>query len=394
MKRCLALLTPILVLLLLLLLLPATAVAAPNATAKFDRAIDRLVAKGYPQALEAYFTSLGTNPDLGFRWAGTSAERAVSMKVKKTLQACGLYGVNLERVPVDVFEFESASVTVGDRVMTASAFAGIPPTAPGGIEAEVVYVGSGSAAEFDAAGDVSGKLVICDLAMTDWWFNWPGAEAAMRGAAGVILTYGTDDSYYSHSPDALGSFDATYQFDWAPMVYISKSDGDWLKAELAEATTGGQALNAKMVYKARVKLADDGGYGYNVIATLRGRVRDGQKTVFVAHQDAHFRAGMDDTAALVNMLTIAKAMRISGYHPQHDVVFLATTGEEFGYTNCYYDWLTGAWWAATQSHRDWAGKVRAVLNLELMGLKDAPLGGPCSEELQSWLTALAADNGD
>jgi hypothetical protein len=390
MRRCLALSIPLLV--LLLLLLPTAAVAAPDATGRFDRAIDRLIDKGYPQGLEEYFVSLGTNPDLGFRWAGTSAERAVSMRVKHALQACGLHNVRLERVPVDVFEFKHASVKVGDRVMTASTFAGVPPTSRHGIKGEVVYVGSGSAAEFDAVGDVSGKLVLCDLAMNLWWFNWPGAEAAWRGAAGVIMTYGTDDSYYSYSPDALGSFDATYQFDWAPMVYISKADGDWLKAQLAAAGEAKTAVKARMVYKARVTLADEGGYGYNVIATLRGRCRDGQKIVFAAHQDAHFRAGMDDTSALVNMLTIAKAMRISGYRPYHDVVFLATCGEEFGYTDCYYDWLTGAWWAATHSHRDWAGKVRAVLNLELMGLKDAPLHGPCSEELQGWLTALATEH--
>src|SRR5512140_1925638 len=33
----------------------------------FDQAIDGLFAAGYPQALESYFCSLGTDPELGFR---------------------------------------------------------------------------------------------------------------------------------------------------------------------------------------------------------------------------------------------------------------------------------------------------------------------------------------
>jgi hypothetical protein len=109
-----------------------------------------------------------------------------------------------------------------------------------------------------------------------------------------------------------------------------------------------------------------------------------------AHQDAHFRAGIDDTAALANMLTIAKAMRASGHRPKTTVVFLATAGEEFGYTNAYYEWLTGAWWAATRAHKDWAGRVRAMLNLESMAVKEAPLTMRFNPELKPWLERLVS----
>ena len=109
------------------------------------------------------------------------------------------------------------------------------------------------------------------------------------------------------------------------------------------------------------------------IGELPGERRDGQMVVMAAHQDAHFRAGVDDTAALANMLTVAKAMRASGHRPKTTVVFLATAGEEFGYTNAYYEWLVGAWWAVTRAHPDWAGRVRAMINLESMAVKEAPL---------------------
>jgi hypothetical protein len=113
-----------------------------------------------------------------------------------------------------------------------------------------------------------------------------------------------------------------------------------------------------------------------------------------AHQDAHFRAGADDTAALVNMLTIAKAMRASGYQPKTTVVFLATAGEEFGYTGSYYEWIVGAWWAATRAHADWAGRVRAMLNFESMAVKGAPLGLRSNPELKPWLERLASRSPD
>jgi N-acetylated-alpha-linked acidic dipeptidase len=395
MRRLALLVLPVLV---LLLLLPVAAVGSPNATQNFDRSVDRLYSQGFPQGLERYFVSLGTNPDLGFRWAGTSAERAVAMRTLKELKAAGLRGVKLEAVPVDVFDFKSAGVTAGGQTFMASSFAGTPPTGPEGITADVIYVGNGTKAAFDAAeaayGPVEGKLVLMDLDFaTAIWMSLPGAEAAFRGALGVIMTYG-DGGYYWYADDALGSFDATYNMDWAPMVYISKTDGDVLRAAVKAANDAGTPYAATMVCDTDVTLAEDGGTAYNVIATLPGRARDGQANVISAHLDAHFRAGMDDTAALVNMLTIAKAMSNSGYKPAHDIIFLATAGEEFGYTNCYYDWLAGSWYAATHTHRDWAGKVRAFIGLELMGLKDAKLRSNTSEELVGLLGKVAADNPD
>jgi len=384
--------------LILLLLLPVAATAAPNATAKFDRALDKLFQQGYPQGLEEYFVSLGTNPDLGFRWAGTSAEKAVAERTYKALKAAGLRDVKYEPVPVDVFDFKRAAVTTASGLdYVASSFAGTPPTGPAGITADLVYVSNGTKAAFDAAeaasGPVKGKLVLMDLDFgVAFWMSLPGAEAAHRGALGVIMTYG-DGGYYWYADDALGSFDATYQYDWAPMVYVSKTDGDVLRAEVKTAMAAHTSYKATMVCDTKVKLADDGGTAYNVIATLPGRNR-GQAIVLSAHMDAHFRAGMDDTAALVNMITIAKAMRTSGLLPNYDIVFLATAGEEFGYTNCYYDWLTGSWYAATKTHSDWAGKVRAFIGLELMGLKNARLSSSTSEELVALLKQVAADNPD
>jgi hypothetical protein len=380
----------VIVLPILLAAAAASCIRTPDATADFDKAVDKLVAAGFPQALETYFCSLGTNPDLGFRWAGTTAERAVGERVAAEMRAMGLANVRLEPVPVDVFEFEKASLTIGGRTMTASTIAGVPPTSASGVTAPVVYVKGGTAADFDAAGGVAGKIVLVDMKMGSWWFSPPAFEAGHRRAAGVICTFTPDDpKYFSANDQALGSFDGQYDLGAPPWFYISRRDGDWLKSALK---TG--PVTATLLLREKVTLARDGGTAYNVVGELPGAGRDGQMVLFAAHQDAHFRAGADDTGALVNLLTIARAMCESRYRPARTVVFLATAGEEFGYTNAYYEWLTGAWWAATHAHRDWAGRVRVMINLETMAIKGAPLALRSNPELRPWTEGLASRHKD
>jgi len=377
-------------LLVLILALGGSQACRPGGRPSFDATVDALFAKGYPRELVTYFCSLGTNPELGFRWAGTTAERAVSSRVAEEMKAMGLDNVRLEPVPVDVFEFEEASLTVGGRRLTASTVGGVPPTSPEGVTAPVVYVRGGTAADFDAAGDVAGKIVLVDLKLGSWWLTLPALEAAERRAVGVVCTYTPDDTkYFSGDDAALGSFDGQYDSGAPPWIYISRRDGDWLKSELAAGR-----VSATLVLKEKVTLAGAGGTGFNVVGEIPGRRGDGQIVLFAAHQDAHFRAGADDTAALVNMLTIAKAMKASGYRPASTMVFLATTGEEFGATDAYYDWIIGAWWAATRAHPDWAGRVRAFVNLETMALEGAPLTLRASPELKPWLERLTERSKD
>jgi hypothetical protein len=356
----------------------------------FDQAVDALFAKGYPQDLETFFCSLGTDPELGFRWAGTSAERAVSDRVAEEMRSMGLANVRLEPVPIDVFEFQGASLAVAGRRLTASTFGGVMPTAARGVTAPVVYVKGGTAADFDAAGDVAGKIVLVDLKLGSWWVTLPAFEAWERRAAGIVCTSTPDDpKYYSGDDRALGSFDGQYASGAPPWIYICRRDGDWLKSAIASGP-----VTATLVLKEKVTLAGDGGTGFNVVGEIPGTRGDGQIVLFASHQDAHFRAGADDTAALVNMLTIARAMKTSGFRPASTMVFLATTGEEFGYTDSYYEWVVGAWWAATRAHPDWAGRVRTLINLETMALAGAPLTLRASPELKPWLERLTARSTD
>jgi hypothetical protein len=375
----------------LALLLPAAAAAAGMLT--YDQSIDYLYAKGYPNNIETYLDNLGTSP-LGYRLAGTPADNEAAYYLADKLSAMGLR-VTMERVPVDVWDVRGAGVTVGANEFECSQFAGVPGTDEDGITADVVYVGSGLAADYVGL-EVRGKIVLVDSSMDNFWCNMQGDEATRHGARAVILTSNASDPaaaypsapWYIIAPDALGANDGEYDMKFAPLIYMSQQDGDWLKAEIAAAPLSG--VRATFKSDVVITMANDGGYGWNVLARLPGTAHNGQKVIINAHHDAHFRAGLDDTGAVAETMAMAKAMTMSGYKPKRDIVFLFDTAEEFGFTNCWYDWSIGAWTFITQEHPAWVGKIAAFWSVELMAAKDATLDFNTAPELAAWLDVNAA----
>ncbi len=336
----------------------------------------------------------GTNPKLGFFMGGTWSDNARAAYIAKQMKAMGLTNVHLEPVPLDVFTFKSASVKVGYNTMVASVFAGARPTPATGLKAQVVYAHDGTAADFDAlakAGiDVKGKLVLLDADLWTWWVNYQAAQATARGAIGVIFTYGENTGdYYSYAANALGSFDG--EFDWhdVPSVYISQEDGAWLESQLDKDGVGPVVT---MKNNTTVRMASKGGVGYNVFGDLPGKIKDGTFVLFGAHHDGYFRTATDDTDGVVNNLTIAKAMVNSHYRPQHTVRFMATTGEDFGMENSYYDWCIGSWYSITHTHPKWAGKIRAFLNSDHF-IGDNPLK-IVTPDVTPFVSGLAAASPD
>jgi Iap family predicted aminopeptidase len=397
MHRRRAILLVALVMLTLALLLPAAASASGMLT--YDQAIDYLYAKGYPNNIETYLDNLGTSP-LGYRLAGTPADNEAAYYLSDKLSAMGL-SVTMERVPVDVWDVRGASVTVGANEFECSQFAGVPGTDADGITADVVYVGSGLAADYIGV-DVKGKIVVVDSSMDNFWFNLQGDEATRNGAKAVILTSNASDPdaeypsapWYVVAPDALGANDGEYDMKFAPLIYLSQQDGDWLKAEIADAAATQSSVRATFKSDVVITLADDGGYGWNVLAKLRGTAHNGQKVVINAHHDAHFRAGLDDTGAVAETMAMAKAMTMSGYRPKRDIVFLFDTAEEFGFTNSWYDWSIGAWTFITQQHPGWVGKIAAFWSVELMAAEDATLDFNTAPELAAWIDGNAGRMAD
>jgi hypothetical protein len=75
------------------------------------------------------------------------------------------------------------------------------------------------------------------------------------------------------------------------------------------------------------------------------------------------------------------------------VTFLFTTAEEFGYTNSWYDWSIGAWYAINHEHPEWAGQIRAFVNMEGMA-GGAPLTIATTPELAPWMDRVGVAEAD
>ncbi len=379
------------------LLIFTTLLAAPPPTLassrpSLDRAVDILLQRGFPQRVERYICSLGDSP-LGFRTGGSRADFQCSLYLASQMQLAGLRNVHLEPITMDAWEFRGASVKVGTRLMQASSFTCIAGTPKGGITGEVVYAGRGTAAEFDALGDVSGKIVLMDFTddhspgSQDCWSNCPSHEATIRGAKALIFTTSIDNTAFFEDPNTLGSNDGEHDPSWAPLVYIGRAKGDWLKAKIAAGpTTATVKLNATLT------LGTEGGTGYNVIGVIPGRVKNGEKILFVAHHDAFFQGAVDNTTADVAQLVIARAMKMAGYVPRRTIVFLSTTGEEGGQVDTWYDWCYGAWYSATKVHASWPGKVAGVLNVEGAGSPDGQMYFGVSSEVLPLMQKIIENN--
>ncbi|KJL37536.1 hypothetical protein JOD63_000333 [Microbacterium terrae] len=99
------------------------------------------------------------------------------------------------------------------RTLDASQVAGIPGT-DGPLTAELVYVGYGTAPEYDGR-DVRGKLVLVDW-HEESYFYMPGLEAQHRGAVGVVLTKQINPDIVA-DPDRLGTTDGRWRLDGIPL---------------------------------------------------------------------------------------------------------------------------------------------------------------------------------
>ena len=360
-----------------LLMLPAAAQAIT-----FDQAVDQLFRQGYPQRLEKTIAGFKSTP-LGFRWTGSPADNQAAQFLADEMVAAGLTNVKLEPVPVDAWSIESSSVTVGGKVMDASSYPGVPATGADGVTGEVVRIPNyASAADFDKVGDLTGKIALIGFASDYWWMNFPCAEAALRGAKAVILIYDKRYPGYQAAPNAFASNDPGYTYTSPPLVWLPADSASWLEKQMKKAP-----VTATVTLRSSHTFAEDGGVGYNVIGELPGSSADGTKVVFGGHHDSHFTGALDNDTSCVAQLVIAKAMQMSGYKPASTMVFFNTTAEEWGYTDCNYDWLVGSVYSIQHTHPDWAGKVKAMLNLELLGYKKGSTWFTATRELKPWLKA-------
>jgi hypothetical protein len=305
--------------------------------------------------------------EMGWRPGGSPANLQAVDWIASEMRHLGLRRVEKLPVPIDRWVFNGATVEVdGGPTFEASSWGGVPGTQPGGIQAEVIDIDVGYAANYEGI-DATGKIVLVDWEFGDIWVNRHGHQATLEGALAVIFYMGKTaaGAFYNKRDDGLMSFDGTYDDDWVPFVVITRNAANDLRERIAQGPTF-----VTLTSNVELTRGEDGGVGYNVLGMIPGTDRADEYIVFTGHHDAWFRGAADDATAIAAMLGIAKAIRDTGFRARRTLLFLASTNEEYGYTDAYYEWLIGCWYAVTNQRTDWQRKAILTLDFELLGTGD------------------------
>lgn len=338
----------------------------------------------YAYNLTLKMGQIRSNEKLGYRTAGSEAERATGDMLKAEMERIGLQNVTKDAFALDTWTFTKAQLCFQDgtgETHTAELGGYQTDFQTNGAETFTVIDG-GRGTEGDLAGlDVTGKLVLVNINQrADWWINYPAYEAHLAGAAAVIAVQ--DGGYAEVSDDALNAQDVCGPAD-APAFSMSRTDAELLRAAMDEKGEVTVTLDAD----SRV---EKNGTSYNIVGTIPGR--DPESMVLLsAHYDAYFTGFQDDSAAIAMMLGIAKGLIDSGYQPEKTLVFCAMAAEEWGVSNTRYDWSTGAYNQIFRVHPEWVGKVIADINFELPAMDVGPADQiRTSYELKTFVDGFAA----
>ena len=315
----------------------------------------------YVEEVTKHLTTIGSTP-MGFRVFGTPQDKETADYLAAQMKQVGVENVDVESVAGDGWLFNGGSVELtggNSKTFEATSLGGVPGTGPDGESGDVVFVGYGTAPEYQGL-NVKGKIAFAwwDYDNKGIWPNLLAEEAHLHGAKALIIASGPKHYWYSAGGGtALGSNDGECSTTMcAPMVVISKTDAATLQGALAQGSV-----------QATVKLDAQnlmGATGYQPIGMIPGT--DPSKViVLTAHQDAWFTSAGDDSVAVGMLLALAKAVKESGYQPRYTWVIAPVTGEEYGLADAYADWLRGAYVRMTESHPEWGSEAVAVLNWEV-----------------------------
>ncbi len=239
----------------------------------------------------------------------------------------------------------SAEFTVDGRataLKSAFPITESPGTAGDGITAPVVWVGLGTAADFQGR-DVAGKTVMIYSLATpggrDHSADWSGAiaRANAAGAAVILVEMGFPGNAQSEPEGAVGTR--------APTLTITPDDANLIRDQLDQ----GKPVSFHLWLKTEER---EGLTTGNVWGMLPGA--SDEQILIMAHTDAFFEGAMDNASGLAMMLDIARhyAALPQAQRPR-TFVFLTTPDHHHG--------SAGIHWV--RDHYDW-GKVALIINAE------------------------------
>jgi hypothetical protein len=273
------------------------------------------------------------------RHAGTDNEHKAAGYVEAQFRAAGVE-VRTDRVEgINAWKLNDCRARVVEPVaqeLTSIALLGSGSTPPGGVVAELVYVGAGRTEDF-AAADVAGKFVMrdppralmLDNASDETAPQGPTQMMIDRGAAGFV-EHARVSGRILQMPLLSGPRGLP-----VPAVAVTYEDGQYLKELLREwyAVPGGfKRRDEHVPVKLRVEVDAESrpSHGLNVVGRIEGGELGGQVVCLVAHHDNANGPGACDnaTAVAVNLETARVLARMG--RPKRTIEFISPTGEEYG----------------------------------------------------------------
>ena len=269
----------------------------------------------------------------------------------------------LEAVPVDEWDFKSASVT-----LSGLGYSTPSPTGPSASAAVCAHAGRrrspatsstsrtstsstapGAAAPAPSTPSATSPARSCvvDFESAMWWMSLPGhgGRPARRRRRHPHLQPRLA-RLLRPAGRARGASTPRPTSPRRPWSGSPWKHGDTLKEALGVGARHRhrQAQRAAQAHRRRRHAA--------TTSSARSRARPTRTSTWssAAITTPGSRAASTTPRPWSTSLVIAKAMKMSHYKPKRTMVFLSTTAEEYGLTNSWYDWCVGAWHFITQRH--------------------------------------------
>jgi carboxypeptidase Q len=270
----------------------------------------------------------------GPRPAGSPSELAAAQWAERRLKALGFENVRIESFPITAWVRGSERAEIiapAPQPMTAASLGGAPPTAPGGVEGEVVPFANLEALKAAPPGALAGKIAMIAFHMpatqdgSGYGYATQGRgygpiEAAKRGAIGFIIrSVATGGHRFAHAGATR------YENGRVPIpaFAISEPDGDQIERLM------------QLGEKVRVRLTSGATYvpsssSYNVSGEIRGTTRPNEVIVLGAHLDSWDlgTGAIDDGAGCAIITAAARLAREAPRKPRRTIRVVLYGSEE------------------------------------------------------------------
>jgi hypothetical protein len=267
------------------------------------------------------------------RIAGTKYEAMVHDWAEAKFKKYGLQDVHRQPFPLSPQWFP----TDWDYTFTASGksytFKSVnpslnsPATPAGGLDLDVVWVGTGTAADF-AGRDVKGKAVLIHAIPTPGSMGHSAvyegamARAAERGAAAIGVVYGISDNFAIWQGLGATGEAGQRQPIRTPGFFMGYKDGNIVRDLIG----AGQQVKLKMRVNVEMR---SGLSSSNVWGTLPGTTDE--NIIVIAHQDGYYEAALDNASGLSVMMTLLDYFsQIPKEQRRRSITFVTTAGHHVG----------------------------------------------------------------